>query len=253
MIGPQGERAVPRLNLAHYAIWITVTSILLGIHRGDLTSLGGLQSTPFETTSFVAGALNLAATPLQAIAITALAEAITRGLNRSWSFPSHPGHWLLVAAGAYEVAHETLDFVWLAVIVPSWEGTDFGLQDMVDRRVAMHVIFHGWTALILFAGAWSLRRVYGWCVVLVSAAMGTVVLLGRLTVLFNASSETLWLERVGHGFFAAASLACIAAMIIDLQSRPARDGFHWLGVLVSFVLLFRGLFGRSIIYWLYLP
>jgi hypothetical protein len=242
----------PRLRIGHLLGWTVASALGFAAYRGITPRLG--PSSPSVFLGVYDSVMGLAlGTILTGVGIMAYRRR--RGGN---SYPSLPGHWLLIlglaAAVANGAAIASFDFLVRLYFPPSkWPpGTVnlpkvFLVQFLISRNPDLIGVYHqaiGWGmgAAAALALSWHLRRRVAWpwlAVFLVFGLAAATLSAGHVrSLILVQSSPTLkpissWCLRSAHvyaRFILLGTFMVLAALAWDVRSRARVDGLHWAGV-----------------------
>src|SRR6187200_2325808 len=136
-----------RISLSHWLWWLTITALLLAVHREDMADRSplSLRSNPTLAAQYrlfwtLQGAANLAVVPFHAIAICTLGLATWRLRRLQYDFPVYPGHWLLVCLGANILSHEIAWLIWKYIVLPRWDNPELSPQELEPLWLLNHLL-----------------------------------------------------------------------------------------------------------------
>jgi hypothetical protein len=242
----------PLLRIAHLLCWTVASALGFAAYHGITPKLG--PNAPRVFLGVYDSVMGLAlGTILTGVGIMAY-----RHWRRGMSYPSLPGHWLLMlglaAAIANGVAIAVFHFLTSLYYPPSkWPpGTvylpeAFLVQFLISRYPDVIGVYHqaiGWgigaaTALAL---SWHLHRrlsrpwlavflVFGLAAATLSA--GHVRSLIRVQYSSTLRPISYWCLQSAHvyaRFILLGTFVILAALAWDVRSRARADGLHWAGV-----------------------
>lgn len=230
-----------RLTIAHLLLWTAATAFVVSIFprdwlrmslplSGDMTAeeLVARQRL-FEKWSIVAVA------PFYGAALTSVAIAGSRLLQRRTDFPAQPGHWLLVQTGLGVMAASCF-------VASNNDLFSFSTAELHAVRRTYGVIVLGLLAgltMIGFVACRAIQEPWRWRMLLKLQAAVTIV---PLVVFLVATTDTVptnppSLFRLVIGLWALAAAAAVIVAARDLVRRSRYDLFHYAGVVAPAVML----------------
>ena len=231
-LGPSpsaGQLHVPQFGIIHLMIWIAVTAVLLKVFMAlagnSVQAFPSKQSWIFQVYETVYAIM---------LASMAVGAGVLIRLHCYTMFKRlQPGHWLVLIS--------TLEFILgLALSLLYWLAGVMG-----PRTAALNHL--GTLVYVLAAAAYpfaffQLRDARRWKILLGAKAIGAVTgaafaLVFLVAHLFNYYSLSFFTAWNGMSYCpiiwsVAVFFVLLAAAILDLYHRTARDWVHWLGVSV---------------------
>ena len=206
-----------RIGIAHLMLWILNCGLVLTGYR--------LLNDPAEILPedrLFADVFQLVMSMGYSLALTALIVLLARRWRGDRRFPTHAGHWLVIV-GAIALA---IDGGSLAIVklYAAWQGRSWSDY---------------WSAYQ--AGAWGLGTAVGLAVLAAvrmewrwRAVFASIVAFASLSVVEHTAAAFGVHLRLPHDFLALTILglgiaAIVAAAVVDLAHRVARDWLHWSG------------------------
>ena len=238
------------LTIAHLLLWTAATAFVVSIFPRDWlrTSLplsGNMTAEElvarqrlFEKWSVVAVA------PFYGAAVTSVAIAGSRLLQRRSDFPVQPGHWLLVQTGLGVLAASCF-------VASNNDLFSFSTAEVHAVRRTYGVIVLGLLASLTAAGFVACRAIHEpwrWRMLLKLQAAVTIA---PLVAFLVATTDTVptnppSLFRLVIWLWGIAAAAAVLAAAGDLVRRSSYDLFHYAGVVVPAVVLWHPLVTRWI-------
>jgi len=247
---PKIER--PRLSIAHLLLWMAGTAVALTYFRqffwnGDS---GDAARNQLQLAQRVFACLQA---PFYGAAISSVPLAVWQWCRGNRSFPTQPGHWLLLLQGvsivagilailiivnptelitsSYEeaVRHVSQREFWC--LLPTLTGVVLALRQCSEKRwrVMFWLMLMGYASAILFFGAAG---------ELFKAAERE----GGIAC-YNIATSLLWF------FQTLATFVLVFCVLADRAERLPRDFLHTTGVVVRFALVFCGWGGPLIFHF----
>jgi len=268
MSSPFAQPPRRRITIAHLMLWTLGCAIALGLYRANYladqsdTRLSGILQYYFLLNSIPAGA--------RIGAVLLFGWMIYRGDK---SFPTQPGHWLLLNEGVYVLlvwlagaaivvftGDRRPNALWIAAHVPSSVATAVlyvvGLiaisrEDRVWNGARVHRSGTGWR-LVDTSGGNRLWKVAFW-LLLLEHAMGAVAF-GSITIYFLAGNilgaPIPWRLMSLNTYCAPVLLLVLPVATFTDPHRSRRDFLHWTGIMAAVATDLLNMGGRwVIIYW----
>ncbi len=215
--------SAPRLGVIHFLLWMLGCAAALTGFR-VMTNWSEIAAEDMATVRAAHLGMSMAY-GMAAVTFYLLLQCTWR---RDGSFPSQPGHWLLVLAAVVALLDGAM-----AVISRSfaaWRGLYPWDQWMIHQ-------VGGWGlgAILILAVLWRVRLEWRWrmplFVVLLLAISRAVLLLTIWTTYGRGVMFVPWaLQAHLHGAcLALGVMTLVTAMASDLLLRLRRDWMHWTG------------------------
>ncbi len=217
-----------RLSISHLMLWMATTGMVLAEVQWDL-STAGLPPDRVDAMRLEVLVGSLGFGPLNGLAIAGLLILLWRRFWTRVPFPTEPGHWILVIAGANQTIHliyHVLYLLWIrgeAAAVPGWASS--------FSRFAIE----GFVILLAVIGASSRHQGRIWNVSIGSLALhpGMTICSSVTRIWIPATRQFLggsvWMNISRLGYTLPGLLA-IAGAVVDWRRKQRRDFLHWCGV-----------------------
>jgi hypothetical protein len=232
-----------RITLKHWMLWLTVTAILLALHRDMLPGANQNSiSEPLSRLWFVAGIARLITYPFQALAVSSLAFLWSRFRNTD-SFPAEPGHWLLLCVGIYTFSDEITQFAVNRITeLPATGNVPVALYERISFIYELKAAFVYLLVLTTAAtAAVKICKAREWAAVFAAIGVAAGLFAGaniRLAVFASFSPVESRLEAIALLLFIAAALIATGAALADVLRQKRRDFLHWVGLITAAASMF---------------
>lgn len=254
-----------RLSIALLLLWTLVASALFAIHTQDIAIQSKLiRSFPDTSPEIVrrqelvvraSGGIQLACLPVLATAILGAFLWVVRW-NRA-SYPTAPGHWLLVSMGWFVLTLEANVLIVYALSQRDPQAVHEVFWQVYLLWKSLELIGTSLAALSLGLAFCRTRENWPWTLVILLIAISMAALslhhLARLIGSFSAlalnpvAATALGLAHFGYLLGVAAMLL---GCFLDWRQGIRRDLFHFAGITVVIVVIvarFSGEISRLIV------
>jgi hypothetical protein len=226
-----------RLSIGHLLLWMATTGAVLAFLQAFVEPL-----RPFEPSErgfepkyrfflLVMWIMNRSAAPAYGVALAGGALAAWRTVTQRPGFPTHPGHWLLLAVGAWTVTLATI--VCLSELLR--------VADSVQGVVLTALMLA--TASISGIGAFRATRqgtdVWVFSFIALTIVAGVIALFGLVVAFSDPPSAPPLMPLFVLALVAllVAAVTTLIAACIDLLHGRKRDLFHWAGIASSTLII----------------
>ncbi|QDU25167.1 hypothetical protein ETAA8_02290 [Anatilimnocola aggregata] len=204
-----------RISIALLMLWTTMSAVLLAIDRATNDNWHGQYGLLFQGIAFVFS-------PLWGAGAVAVLLMLWRFATGGPTFPSQPGHWLLVIFGITSTTAMFLRFVVLSGM------NTLGLA--VPTYAILRIVTLG-VALVLyiipmrrFTGCWRATFAVG-------GLIGLVLLISVVLEFWEISTHFITYRIEWWANWLVLGLVALA-VVDDLRNRRQRDNLHAVGVFV---------------------
>jgi len=222
-----------RITIALLMLWTTLSAVLLAIDRATGDYWNGRLGLFSQIVA-------LFYVPLIGAGATAVALMLWRFANDGPSFPSQPGHWLLVI---YGITSSGVVFL-RTFILSNLNMLGLGSWPYVGLAVGTLLVAAGlnYLAMRKFTGRWRVSFAVG-------STGAAIMVLSYLPVIADFR-WSLWAYRLEFCIGWLVALTVVAAVLGDWRAGTKRDGLHAVGVFVKITGLLLSTAIPHVLYWL---
>src|SRR4051812_43785413 len=153
-----------RLGIGHLLLWMATTGAVLAVGQWDLNTANLPQSLIAEMRLRTL-IWSLGFAPLHGLSLAGLLVFLSRRFWSRAAFPSEPGHWILVIAGAEELVAVVYQVLYVLAI----RGNEAAIPEWVNMVSAFAI--PGFAILLAVIGACSAHQGSIWNLCIASLAV----------------------------------------------------------------------------------